>query len=294
MPIKHTEQFKVRYYECDAYGHLNNAFYLRFMQEAAFAASAAVGLSREIYEQMRRVWIIRETEIEYLQPVRAEELLEVSTWVAGVRRVMSRRMYEFKRASTDELVAQAYTDWVYLDRDSMTPTTIPPEVAEAYLAKDENPPPIPRDPFPKPPPPPTGAFKLRRRVEWRDIDGLQHLTNAAYLAYAEDCAVQLTASVGWPVARWKQQGIAFVARRNRIEYLLPALIDDELEITTWLFDIRPATVTRHYAITRAHDNTLLAQVQTLWVMMDLGTGRPKRIPPSLQEDFGPNIAQRKG
>lgn len=291
MSIKHTERFKVRYYECDAYGHLNNAVYLRYMQEAAFAASAAVGLSRETYEAMRRVWLVRETEIEYMQPVRAEELLEVSTWVEGVRRVLSRRLYEFKRANTGELVARAYTDWVYLDRDSMTPTTIPPEVAAAYLAKDANSPSIPRDPFPKPPHPPPGVFKLRRRVEWRDIDALQHLTNAAYLAYVEDCAVQLTATVGWPVARWMQVGIAFVARRNKIEYLLPARFDEEIEIATWLFDVRPATVTRHYAISRAHDGTLLAQVQTLWVMMDLATGRPKRIPPSFREDFGTNIAQ---
>ena len=43
MPAEHRELFHVRYYECDPFGHMNNANHLRWMQEAAFAASAAVG-----------------------------------------------------------------------------------------------------------------------------------------------------------------------------------------------------------------------------------------------------------
>lgn len=40
MPLIHTRQFRIRHYECDAYGHLNNVNYLRYMQETAFDASA--------------------------------------------------------------------------------------------------------------------------------------------------------------------------------------------------------------------------------------------------------------
>ena len=39
----HERAFRVRQYECDPYGHVNHANYLRYMQEAAFDASAAVG-----------------------------------------------------------------------------------------------------------------------------------------------------------------------------------------------------------------------------------------------------------
>ena len=45
----HTATFRVRHYECDAYGHLNNANYARYMQEAAFDASAAVGYGKDRY-----------------------------------------------------------------------------------------------------------------------------------------------------------------------------------------------------------------------------------------------------
>ena len=52
MPLTNTTKFRVRYVECDAYGHVNNANYLRYMQEAAFAASAAVGYDVRRYDEI--------------------------------------------------------------------------------------------------------------------------------------------------------------------------------------------------------------------------------------------------
>ena len=40
----HTSFFRVRQYECDAYGHLNNVNYVRYLQEAIVEAGAAAGL----------------------------------------------------------------------------------------------------------------------------------------------------------------------------------------------------------------------------------------------------------
>jgi acyl-CoA thioesterase FadM len=35
--------FRVRYYECDAYGHVNNTHYLRYLQETALDAATMMG-----------------------------------------------------------------------------------------------------------------------------------------------------------------------------------------------------------------------------------------------------------
>jgi Acyl-ACP thioesterase len=51
MPLTHLEKFKVRYTECDQYGHVNNANYLRYMQEAAFGASADAGYDFARYDE---------------------------------------------------------------------------------------------------------------------------------------------------------------------------------------------------------------------------------------------------
>ena len=125
MPLKHTRQFRIRFYECDAYGHVNNSNYARYMQEAAFDASAAAGFADDEYERINLIWLIRDTEIEYIRPLRYGDTAEVTTWVEDFRRVRSRRRYEVRRAGEDEVMARGVTDWVLLDRQTHRPVSIP-------------------------------------------------------------------------------------------------------------------------------------------------------------------------
>lgn len=291
MPHTSEIPFTIRYDECDTYGHLNNAVYLRYMQEAAIRASSEAGLGREQYAVMRRHWLIRETEIEYLQALQANERLVIRTWNEGMRRATARRRYEFSRSEAGGPAAHAWTDWVFIDSDTRRPAKIPIEVQAAFFPETGHAPGFSRIPFPRIPSAPPGIFKLVRRVEWRDIDPMQHLNNAAYLSYAEDCAVQLADSFGWSFDQWSAHGQAFVARKHHIQYLRPVLLEDELEISTWLFNVRRTSATRYYAMRRAADGELMAQIATLWALIDLESGRPTRFPESFNEIIGPNIAE---
>ncbi|MCB9454248.1 MAG: acyl-CoA thioesterase [Anaerolineaceae bacterium] len=288
-PLTHTETFQVRHYECDAYGHLNNANYIRYMEEAAFAASAAAGYPKDRYEGMGYLWLARETEIEYLQQVRYGDILEIKTWVDDFRRVRSRRRYEFRFPGQDDLVAQASTDWVYIEAATLRPAVVPPEMIAGFWPGETPQPAPPRDKFPAAPPPPPGVFKLRRRVEWRDIDTAQHVNNAAYLNYLEDAGIQVMNAHHWPMKRAEEAGFAIIARKHRIEYRQAAVLDDEIEIATWVSGMKRSFATRHYTIHRAADNELLIQAQTLYVWIDLKTGRPIRVPQPFLDDFAPNI-----
>jgi len=290
MPLTHVRTFRVRHYECDAYGHVNYANYLRYMQEAAFDASASAGYDLARYEAMGRRWLVRETDIEYLRPLRYGDSVQVKTWVADFRRIRSRRAYEFRQAESGQLVARAHTDWVFLDSATWRPAPIPPEMMVAFFREGLPEPAPPRSRFPSAPPPPPGVFWLRRRVEWRDIDPAQHVNNAVHLAYLEDCGLQVAAAHGWPMARMQAEGFVIVVRRHQIEYRQPAVLDDELELATWLSDVKRATVVRHYKVTRVSDGALLARARTLWVWVDAKTGRPIRIPDVFLADFAPNIA----
>jgi acyl-CoA thioester hydrolase len=287
MPLIHMRTFRVRHYECDGYGHVNHANYLRYMQEAAFDASAAAGYDLARYAAMGRHWLVRETDIECLRPLRYGDTVQVKTWVADFRHVRSRRAYEFRLVGSDELVARAYTDWAFLDSTTGQPVPIPPDMVAAFCPEGLSELAPPRRRFPPAPPPPSSVFRLRRRVEWQDIDPAQHVNNAVYLAYVEDCGVQVAAAYGWPLARMQAEGFAIVARRHQIEYRQPAVLDDELELATWVSDVKRASAVRHYTITR--DSTLLAQARTRWVWADAKTGRPVRIPDAFLADFTPNI-----
>lgn len=281
--------FRVRHYECDPYGHVNHANYLRYMQEAAFDASAAVGYDIERYRALGRHWLIHETDITYLRPLTYGNTVVVKTWVADFRRVRSRRMYELRLADGNEVVATATTEWVFLDSETLRPATIPPEMAAAFrhpgIAPGER-----RESFPIAPPPPPGVHRMRRRVEWRDLDPAQHVNNANYLSYIEECNVGAAAAFGWSLDRIMAEGVAIVARRYRIEYSEPAVMDDELEVTSYLSDVKRATAVRHNEVRRVRDGALLARAYSLWVFVDTVTGQPRRVPTEILDDFRPNVS----
>jgi acyl-CoA thioester hydrolase len=290
MAHTYTHTIQVRFDECDVYGHLNNAMYLRYMQESAFIASADAGLDGAAFEQMGRLWLIRGHEIEYLQPLRAGDTVKITTWNVGYRRTLMRRAYEMKNLSNGAVVAKAHTDWVFLDQESLRPITIPPEVVAVYLSPEEAAQTLPKPQFPTPPPAPPGTFRVEKRVEWRDLDMMQHLNNAVYPSYAEDVAMQLGDHFGWSFKEWLEDDLAVVTHRTRLQYRQPATFEDTIEIATWLYGVRRTSATRYYAFHRLSDGELLAQMETLWALINVNTGRPTRLPERFQQILESNIS----
>jgi acyl-CoA thioester hydrolase len=260
VPLTHLRAFRVRHYECGPDGLVQAANYLRYMQEAAFDASAAAGYDMARYEAMGCHWLIRETEVEYHAPLRYGQTVEVRTWVADFRRVRSRRAYEFRlpadgTRSPGALVARAHTDWVFLDTETLRPATIPGEMRVAFFPEG---PPVtapPRDRFPDVSPP-AGAFHQRRQVERRDLDPAGHVNNCVYLDYVQECGRL------WAATEGREPAGVPLPRQCRIEYRLPALLDEELELVTWLED-DGALPTRYTFIYRPADGALLARARSI-------------------------------
>lgn len=290
MPLTHKRTFRVRSYECDAYGHVNHTNYLRYMQEAALDASAAVGYDEARYDALGHIWVIHETNIEYLRPLRFGDSVEVTTWVGDFRRVRSRRMYELRSVASGELVATATTDWVYIERATMRPARVPQEMIAAFLPEGAPEGTPPRDPFPPAPPPPPGIVTMEREVEWRDIDPEQHVNNATYLNYMEEAGFKAALAFGWSAKRMQNEGFAIVARQVRVEYRQQAALGDSLVISTYLSDLRRASATRHYLITRADDGGLIAQARALWIFVNLNTAGIMRLPAVFLDDFRSHVA----
>jgi acyl-CoA thioester hydrolase len=291
MSYRHTASFQVRHYECDPYGQVHYANYLRYMQEAAFAASAAVGYTEARYSELGYQWLAYETNIEYLLPLTYGETFSVQTWVHDFRRVRSLRRYDFHRDGN--LVARAATDWVLIDVNTLRPTSVPAEVVAAYADGDPVDP-VPRqDSLPQSVRPSDGVFTLQRRVRWRDLDPVAHVNNAVYIHFAEDCGLQVRRAYGWPVSRWNELGCRITVRRHQVEYKLPATLDDELDIATWMSNVTGTTLLRHTTITRKSDGKLLNRVRALCHCIDLESGQPRPIPQAYLDDLKENIGESR-
>lgn len=287
MPLTHIRTFRVRYYECDAFGDVTEANYVRYMEEAAFAASAAAGYSLDRYAVLDRGWLVYETEIEYLQPLYYDDRIEVKTWVQDFRRVRSRRAYEFRLAGTEQLAARAVTDWVYMQLSTRRPAVIEDELKAVFFPEGLPQSLAARRRFPPSPAAPAGAFRWRRKVEWRDLDAAGHVNNAVYVDYIQEGWRRMMAAQGWPLERLRAEGITLRARRQQLEYKVPALLDEELEIETWLSEGAADSVLCHAAIRRAEDGRLVLRGRTRYVALEAEGQGPAVLPADLFADLGP-------
>ncbi|HEY9859907.1 MAG TPA: acyl-ACP thioesterase domain-containing protein [Candidatus Obscuribacterales bacterium] len=68
------------------------------------------------------------------------------------------------------------------------------------------------------------------------------------------------------------------------------MISDELQITTWLQEMRGTRATRHYEMRRQGEADLLVTAEALWVWVERTTIRPRPIPEVLVQDFQAQIA----
>ena len=108
------------------------------------------------------------------------------------------------------------------------------------------------------------------------IDENGHANNVAYVQWMQDIAVEHYASIGGIEAQGKDA--TWVVREHKIEYLLPAFAGEEIEIKTWVENIRRVRSLRKYEFVRKSDDKVLVKGETDWVFVDAGTGRPLPIP----------------
>ena len=119
--------------DIDALDHASNLVYLRWVQDAATAHSAAVGLGLAEYRSAGRVFVVRRHTIDYLRPALLGERLEVETRVTALGAASSERQTEIRRAGDAAVLARAVTGWAYIDLARGRPVRIPDDVRERFM-----------------------------------------------------------------------------------------------------------------------------------------------------------------
>jgi acyl-CoA thioester hydrolase len=126
-------------------------------------------------------------------------------------------------------------------------------------------------------------YKQTIVVPASSIDENGHVNNLEYIRWMLAAAHAHADSVGSTAMTDADGGVWFV-RSHHIDYLLPALEGDLLELRTWVEDVRRASSKRRYELSRA--GQVLAKGETEWAYVDRATGRPKSIPSGLRGLFG--------
>jgi acyl-CoA thioester hydrolase len=114
----------VRSYECDSYGHVNNANYLNYLEYARYELLKEVGFN---YAAMIKagfgVYIAR-IEIDYKKPAVTDEELLIKSWPIKKGAVSGIIAQEIWRG--EDLLVTAKVTWAFVDSKG-APAKIPPE-----------------------------------------------------------------------------------------------------------------------------------------------------------------------
>jgi len=126
---------------------------------------------------------------------------------------------------------------------------------------------------------PDPVFKKLITISATAIDANGHVNNVAYVQWMQDMAIEHYAFLHAEEAQGANT--TWVVREHKIEYLLPAFEGDQIEIRTWIADVRRVRSLRCYQFIRKSDAKLLVRGETHWVFVDAKTGAPRAIPSSV-------------
>lgn len=125
-----TMPFTAQPSDIDELGHVNNAVWVRWIQDIAVAHWHAVA---DPAHHDRYVWVVTRHEIDYRGNVIAGDTVTGETWV-GEAPKGARFDRHVQFAGTDGRVkVEAKTTWAILNRSSGRLVRVPKEVAEPFL-----------------------------------------------------------------------------------------------------------------------------------------------------------------
>ena len=135
IPLEFSQRWKVRTYEVDENGHVNNAVYLQWAEQLTAEHAEAVGFGREWSIERGGAWLVRRHEITYHQPARRGDEIELTVRVVGIGGVRGNRQTEIRRAGDARLLAEVASEWVWVRLADGRPARVPAELLEAFRTR---------------------------------------------------------------------------------------------------------------------------------------------------------------
>nr|WP_279578595.1 thioesterase family protein [Acinetobacter sp. NyZ410] len=133
----------------------------------------------------------------------------------------------------------------------------------------------------------SSVFDLRIKVKPQHIDVLGHVNNVVYVQWMQDVASAHIETLGVGLDQYLEMKHAMVAVEHHVQYRKAAMLDDDVILRTWLYEINALYSFRQYAFFNAKDHSLLFTGNTKWACIEIASGRPKRMSPTFIQAYQP-------
>ena len=125
-PIVHEQN--VAWGDMDAFGHVNNVMYYRYIESARIDYFDALN----IFEQ-KVLTVVASNQCKYLRPVFYPDQLKIAVRVEELRNSAMRMSYQLFSSAQNAIVATAEAVIVCVDQQNMQKAAIPDDIREKIL-----------------------------------------------------------------------------------------------------------------------------------------------------------------
>ncbi|AHG21630.1 acyl-CoA thioesterase [Chania multitudinisentens RB-25] len=127
-------------------------------------------------------------------------------------------------------------------------------------------------------------FRWPVRVYYEDTDAGGVVYHARYVAFYERARTEMLRQHNFHQQQLLSEHVAFAVRRMTVDYLLPARLDDLLEVQSEITSMRGASLTFAQRIVNS-SGTLLSEADVLIACIDPHQMKPIALPKSIVAEF---------
>lgn len=252
----HSWRARVRVYECDLLGHVNNAVYLHYLQQTTAEVWADLGASD---------WDLRSLAMQYLAPAYNGDELEVRAWASAVEGSSVVSDYTILRPEDGRDLLRARVNWgvpdgqpsVTLARDCHTALPESPGVSPLRLPPDRL---------------DAHRYRWRHTVCSYELDARGGANPAQLLRWVEEAKMVACAGVGWPLDRMSDADLMIVQIRHDSEFYAPLRLGEQVEVVSRICDLRLLKGTWCHEIYRMSSAPTEGPVEGALVATDYSAG----------------------
>jgi acyl-CoA thioester hydrolase len=118
--------------DIDELGHVNNAVWVRWMEEVATThwRKAAEAAHQDLY-----YWVVVRHEVDYLRAAHEGDQVIARTWVGDAPQGARFDRYMEFTGPDGKICVRAKTQWAIIDKALGRPIRVPPEVIAPFLSR---------------------------------------------------------------------------------------------------------------------------------------------------------------
>jgi acyl-CoA thioesterase FadM len=264
-----TQHLRVRTYECDSLGHVNNAVYIQYLLQATCDAYGIV----HPYALPGRV---RQLKIEYHTPTQYGDDLDITAWVVSQTLEGISLLYAITQLLSASPIVTAQIDWgldpenaqpqrLWRDQATVEQARVVPMRLRSFVVPGEN-----------------GAlpFRWRHQVRRYELDMRGQIGTAVYFNWLEEVTYRAAARVGWTLERMQAEDVIVLQQRHDAEFFDTSATPDEIEIVSRLVEVRRIRGTWSHEVFQVTPRRLIMRDYSTGVFLDR-QGRIRSAPAAM-------------